>query len=56
MSFQKNQPRPSGAKHIADRLKTQSASGLLFTLTAGGLPPVLKSMQAASLCWAATSI
>ncbi|ETS33637.1 type IV secretion protein Rhs [Photorhabdus temperata] len=39
MSLQKNQPRPSGAKHLADRLKTQSASGLQFTLTAGGLPP-----------------
>ncbi|WP_350305104.1 hypothetical protein [Photorhabdus viridis] len=39
MSFQKNPPRPSGAKHLADRLKMQSASGLLFTLTAGGLPP-----------------
>ncbi|NHB89982.1 type VI secretion system tip protein VgrG, partial [Photorhabdus tasmaniensis] len=49
MSFQKNQPRPSSAKHIADRLAAQSAGGLLFTLTAGGLPPETFVVAAFSL-------
>ncbi|KAA1184948.1 type VI secretion system tip protein VgrG [Photorhabdus heterorhabditis] len=40
MSFQKTSAGlPSALKQLADRFSTQSAGGLQFTLTAGGLPP-----------------
>ncbi|RAW97492.1 MULTISPECIES: type VI secretion system Vgr family protein [unclassified Photorhabdus] len=41
MSFQKKTAGPAGnlAQQIAGRLRPQSAGGLQFTLTAGGLPP-----------------
>ncbi|MFD0710013.1 type VI secretion system tip protein VgrG, partial [Photorhabdus akhurstii subsp. bharatensis] len=43
MSFQKKTAGQAGARNIAqqiaDRLSPQSAGGLQFTLTAGGLPP-----------------